>query len=240
MGRLRDFHDGLYQRLAGTALEPRICHERWLNGRALRAAMASALPTVKGSRVIDIGCGNKPYRTLVHKGSCLIGLDLTNTSAADIVADGTYLPLRDSSVDGAICTEVLEHTKDERRVVAEIARCLRPGAGAVFSSPFLYVEHGRPFDFRRFTAAGLSELLSNDFEIIKVEKIGGIGTVLARMSLLTYTTVMDASPARRISRGLLLPIELAITTTINLVCYLIDRFDTDFAYAHTVVTVRRR
>jgi ubiquinone/menaquinone biosynthesis C-methylase UbiE len=56
------------------------------------------------------------------------------TAAADaapgvvgIVADATKLPLDDESVDGAICSQVIEHVPDARSVAAEIARILRPG-----------------------------------------------------------------------------------------------------------------
>jgi ubiquinone/menaquinone biosynthesis C-methylase UbiE len=44
-----------------------------------------------------------------------------------MVADATLLPLEDDSVDGVICSQVIEHVPDAGSVVAEIARILRPG-----------------------------------------------------------------------------------------------------------------
>jgi len=44
-----------------------------------------------------------------------------------VVADATSLPLEDESVDGVICSQVIEHIFDSSRVVHEIARVLRPG-----------------------------------------------------------------------------------------------------------------
>ena len=44
-----------------------------------------------------------------------------------VVTDATTLPLDDESVDGVICSQVIEHVSDSARVVGEIARILRPG-----------------------------------------------------------------------------------------------------------------
>jgi ubiquinone/menaquinone biosynthesis C-methylase UbiE len=44
-----------------------------------------------------------------------------------VTADATLLPLDDESVDGVICSQVIEHVPDASGLVAEIARILRPG-----------------------------------------------------------------------------------------------------------------
>jgi SAM-dependent methyltransferase len=67
-----------------------------------------------------------------------------------VVADATVLPLEDGSVDGAICSQVIEHVDDAGRVVGEIARIVRPGGwwyvGSVLRSPhawWIYRRDGR-------------------------------------------------------------------------------------------------
>lgn len=112
---------------------------------------------------IDVGCGSKPYESLFDVDR-YVGLDVevsghpTEDKQADRYFDGVHLPFEDASVDGVMCTEVLEHATDFGGLVEEIARVMRPGASAIVSSPFVWPEHEQPYDFRRFTSIGL-ELL---------------------------------------------------------------------------------
>ena len=50
-----------------------------------------------------------------------------------VIADATALPFEEGSVDGVLCSNMLEHTPDAEAVVAEIARVLRPGGWAYVS-----------------------------------------------------------------------------------------------------------
>ncbi len=44
-----------------------------------------------------------------------------------LVASGERLPFADGSFDRVICTEVFEHVPDDRPLLAEFVRVLRPG-----------------------------------------------------------------------------------------------------------------
>jgi SAM-dependent methyltransferase len=46
-----------------------------------------------------------------------------------LTGTGESVPLRDESVDLAICCNVLDHVQDARAVIAEIQRVVRPGGG---------------------------------------------------------------------------------------------------------------
>jgi SAM-dependent methyltransferase len=50
-----------------------------------------------------------------------------------IAADASRLPIPDESVDGAFCSNLLEHTPDTEGVLREIERTLRPGGWAYIS-----------------------------------------------------------------------------------------------------------
>jgi SAM-dependent methyltransferase len=53
--------------------------------------------------------------------------ELAAPGVAGLVGDARQLPLDDESVDGVICSQVIEHVSESDVLVAEIARILRPG-----------------------------------------------------------------------------------------------------------------
>src|SRR5688572_2653183 len=80
--------------------------------QGLRAGLNEFFPQMHG-RVMDIGCGRKPYRHLVPAKE-YIGLELDTPELRDIgEADLYYMggrfPVPDASFDGVICSQVLEH-----------------------------------------------------------------------------------------------------------------------------------
>jgi SAM-dependent methyltransferase len=93
-------------------------------------------------------------------GPQVINLDISAVPGVGLVADAHRLPAAADSLGGAICTGVLEHVADARRVVAELYRCLAPGGGIYVEAPFLQGYHPDPADYGRFTLEGLRALLS--------------------------------------------------------------------------------
>jgi SAM-dependent methyltransferase len=83
-----------------------------------------------------------------------------------LLCDVTALGFRDGSLDGLICSEVLEHVPDYPAAIREITRVLKPGGKLILTSPFLYPLHG--LDFWRFTPQALELLLREHFRILDV------------------------------------------------------------------------
>ncbi len=112
-------------------------------------------------KVVDIGCGHKPYRDLFPAARYL-GVDRgTIDSSPDIVGDGMCLPLQDQSVDIVFATQVIEHVTDPHRMVRECKRILRPDGYLILSGPFYWPLHEEPHDFFRFTKYGFEHLLKD-------------------------------------------------------------------------------
>ena len=55
-----------------------------------------------------------------------------------VQADATALPFADSSFDGVICSETIEHIPHDNKVIKEIARVLRPRGVFVVTVPNLW------------------------------------------------------------------------------------------------------
>jgi SAM-dependent methyltransferase len=68
------------------------------------------------------------------------------------------------------CNEVLEHTLQPFRAVAEMFRILKPGGLLLLTVPFNFRMHGPLPDCWRFTEHGLKAILS-DFEIIELNPL---------------------------------------------------------------------
>jgi SAM-dependent methyltransferase len=101
------------------------------------------------SRAVDLGAGGRRLDPRVLR------VDFIPFPGTQIVADVSRLPFRDGSLDLVIGTGLLEHVEDERAVLAESARCVRPGGLVHMELPFLQQYHDDPIDCRRLTVDGL-------------------------------------------------------------------------------------
>lgn len=142
--------------------------------RELWFGLREFFPALTG-RVLDVGCGQKPYRALVP-ASDYVGVDIESEvtrrlGAADVYYDGRKLPFDDSAFDGVLCSQVLEHVFTPGDFLGEIRRVLRPGGVLVLATPFAWDEHEQPHDFGRYSSFGLKALLErHGFEVVAQRK----------------------------------------------------------------------
>jgi SAM-dependent methyltransferase len=105
------------------------------------------------ARIIDLGAGG---RRISSRTVCVDFLPFDQT---DVVADVHRLPIRDGVADLVVATGLIEHVDDDRAVLSEAARLLRPGGLVHIELPFLQQYHEDPIDCRRFTVQGLEREL---------------------------------------------------------------------------------
>lgn len=152
----------------------------WINPffharRGLHKAIAEVASEV-GGRILDVGCGDKPYRDLFH-ASEYVGLEIDTPAnrarkQAEWYYDGTTFPSPDDAFDSIICNQVLEHVFTPDRFLTEIRRVLKPGGNLLLTVPFVWDEHEQPWDYARYSSFGLKSLLENSgFEVIRHSKI---------------------------------------------------------------------
>ncbi len=145
---------------------------------------AEALPM--GSRVLDAGAGDAPYRELFSHCDYLT-TDLAATTYHDfsrrppnIVCDLTAIPLPTASLDAILCTEVLEHVPEPTAVLAEFRRLLMPGGQLFLTTPFFWGLHEQPYDFYRFTPYALERLFTQaGFAVLTIRPRDGFFTTVA-------------------------------------------------------------
>lgn len=127
-----------------------------------------------GRRVLDIGCGHKPYADLF--ADCEhVGINNTTIDASpDVVADATSLPIASQSIDLVFCTQVLEHVPHPSQLLQECRRVLQAGGWLVISAPFYWPLHEEPHDYYRYTSYGLKQLLADaGFADCRIQADGG-------------------------------------------------------------------
>ena len=169
-------HRGRARLAAARALHPWI--SLWSPAEAaLDRVIRPIISRYASDLVIDIGCGEGPYRSsLVESGHQYFGSDLTLASdAVDFLADVCALPIARESVGTVVCSEVLEHVATPIVGLAELARILKPGGHLVLSVPFLARIHESPNDYFRFTEFALRKLIADaELDLVELRKSGAV------------------------------------------------------------------
>jgi SAM-dependent methyltransferase len=138
--------------------------------KGLHRNLAAFAPRIHG-KVLDVGCGSKPYRDLFCVDE-YIGLEIEGRDkVADSYYDGTVFPFADEYFDAVFSAEVFEHVFNPLQFLSEINRVMRRGGHLLLSMPFIWDEHEQPFDYARYSSFGLRHLLeTHGFEIIEIRK----------------------------------------------------------------------
>ena len=131
-------------------------------------------------KILDLGCGVKPYATLFDFTDEFIGFDIAEDEGVDVIGKNWDLPFEDNKFDGLISTQALEHTAKINETIKEIQRVVKNDGLIFISVPFAFPEHGIPYDFYRFTRYGLKEIFK-DFKIIKIIPSCGYVATLIRL-----------------------------------------------------------
>lgn len=195
---------------------------------------------VNKGRILDIGCGTKPYQSFFpHTEYC--GLDYHKAGSnqnphADYLYDGKKFPFKAREFEYALATEVLEHVFEPDLFLKEIFRILKPGGLCILTVPFIWDEHEQPYDFGRYTSFGIRALLERSgFEIVEQRKTGNFITTLGQL-LCTYFFYILSQ--RRIVYFISLPLIFAPIQLLTLLLAKIMPVNTGF-YLDNVVLCRK-
>lgn len=181
----------------------------YFSRRSLFKEMAGLSPRLSG-RMVDVGCGQQPYRHLFNVDEyCAVELDTEDnrrTKRADFFYDGRTLPFDSENFDALLCNQVLEHVPGDEAFIAELARVVKPGGLLVLTAPFVWDEHEQPYDFKRYTSFGLRALLEkHGLSVIDFRKTCADASLIFQVAnAYTFKTILPENPYMHLLLTLLL------------------------------------
>jgi SAM-dependent methyltransferase len=145
-----------------------------------------AKPVAAGARVLDVGCGNQPFRVRLEAfGYAYTGMDLeqNESKTVDVMAAIDQPPPPQLTQSGPfeliLCTEVLEHVTDWPASFRHLAGLLAPGGRLLVTCPFFWPLHEEPYDFWRPTTHALTHFAgAAGLRPLRVLSAGSIWDVL--------------------------------------------------------------
>ena len=163
-----------------------------------------AIETYAAGKLLDIGCGNKPYQSWTEaKVSEYIGCDIVQSSSnkVDVLCQANNIPIESNSFDTILSTQVIEHVEDHQGLVNEAYRLLKQNGYFILSGPMYWNLHEEPYDFFRFTKYGFKYILEKaGFEVCEIVSNGGAWATLGQV--INHTFEFRNPNANKIARGI--------------------------------------
>ena len=157
---------------------PPVSHPMYFIRKGLFNKISLYSPQLSG-RLLDFGCGAKPYKDLFTSVSEYIGLDYASEGHShadeniDFFYDGKTIPFPDNSFDSVFSSEVFEHVFSLQEILPEISRIIKPGGKLLVTCPFAWEEHEIPVDYARYTRFALQDMLEKNGFIVRITDKNG-------------------------------------------------------------------
>lgn len=190
----------------------------------VQRALSRLGPKYLSGRLIDIGCGTKPYGAIFKEHVTEhIGTDHVDTlhgqGQIDLVGNAYAIPAPDESFDSAVCTAVLEHLEEPELALRECLRLLKPGGHAIYTVPFIWHLHEEPRDFYRFSKHGLEYLFrKSGFDVVEIRALSGFWITFGQL-FVYYLHRFNRGPLRWFR------VIDVLGLAIQVIAYLLDRID---------------
>lgn len=214
-------------------------HPERIERQSILNALLQAKGYAKGT-VLDIGCGNKPYK-IIFSGNDkkYIGTDISvskNSPDVNVTASALELPFKTQAFDTALSIQVLEHVPEPKKMLEEIYRVLKKNSFLILTAPMSWQLHETPNDYYRFTTYGLRYLAeSAGFKIIYIKARSSFwGLVGQKLSSRLYFLGGESKPI------LLEGIQLIFCAIIQSFCLFLDKINYNESETLGYVMVARK
>ena len=154
------------------------------------------IPAFEG-KVLDIGCGQSPYRFLLNRNkTSYSGIDIADAASFDYdnkditPFNGRDIPFEDGIFDAFICTEVMEHVEDYERLTSEILRVCRKGAKGIITIPWSARYHYIPYDYFRYTPSTLKKMYSAFNKVIILNRGTDVTSIASKIIVLYFRNLL--------------------------------------------------
>lgn len=179
-------------------------------------------------KILDIGCGAKPYKDLFLYQESYTGIDIENpghdhkNEAIDAFYNGKDIPFENEKFDSILCSEVIEHVFEPLYLLKEANRVLKPNGHLLLTCPFIWNEHEMPYDCARYTIPGITSIMENaGFKIIQSEKTSHFTQSILQMKMLYIFHRFPQNKYIRIVCNLLFIFPLTLLGSI--ICWLLPQ-----------------
>ena len=155
------------------------------NYRLRKMAVENSFKREMPELVLEVGSGISPVMTktnrIIYTDLSLTALQIlryTHAKGWYVVADGLHLPFKTGVFTHAICSEVLEHIPDDKAVIKELSRIMRPTGRLIITFPHRrfyftiddrFVEHYRRYELSEM----VNKLMKCGLRPISIQKILG-------------------------------------------------------------------
>ena len=140
----------------------------------------------KKYKILDYGCGDKPYEYLFENHiDKYIGVDVGNNPKAEFnIEPGEKLKFGNEEFDIVLSSQVLEHVEDVSSYLSECSRVLKQGGILFLSTHGTWQYHASPYDYYRWTSLGLKTVIGkHEFEVIDFISVLGQLAVTSQLRL---------------------------------------------------------
>jgi SAM-dependent methyltransferase len=220
-----------------------ISHRDYLVYLSFHKDLYTAIQKYAKGKLLDIGCGNKPYEIwTTGKITEYVGCDVVQSSSnkVDVMCEANNIPLENNSFDTVLSTQVIEHVEDHQGLVNEAYRLLKQDGYFILSGPMYWNLHEEPHDFFRFTKYGFKYILEKaGFEVCEIVSNGGAWATLGQV--INHTFEFRNNKANKVAKGIkYLFRKLKLYVLVNKVfCYL-DAKDFNTVNTMNYVVVARK
>jgi hypothetical protein len=208
--------------------------------------LKARMPCLTGN-VLDVGCGQSPYKHLLPpETTTYFGIDVVDAGKFDYCNpditpfNGEDIPFESDIFNGLICTEVLEHVKNYQKLIDEMHRVMRIGAKGIITVPWSARYHYVPYDFFRYTPAGLKSMFAMFTEVQISPRGTDLVTIASKVIVLWFRNLRPLT----IWGWILLPFWITLSRVLFFfialghLCLSLDLGSEDDPLGYTIVVVK--